>query len=120
MLKGEVVDTDQALDSLMEAILRLPRYLEGLRSSADDLPLTLLPLLNDLRAARGEGLLSDLSLFRPDMAQARFEASPRVARLLQDPKILANVGKLGQMFHRAVNSIVPGKDNNALYDNLQR
>lgn len=120
VLKGEVVDTDQALDSLMEAILRLPRYLEGLRSSADDLPLTLLPLLNDLRAARGEGLLSDLSLFRPDMAQARFEASPRVARLLQDPKILANVGKLGQMFHRAVNSIVPGKDNNAQYDNLQK
>ncbi|MCK7544345.1 Hpt domain-containing protein [Marinobacter bryozoorum] len=120
VLKGEVPDTDQALNSLMEAILRLPRYLESLHSSADDLPLSLLPLLNDLRAARGEGLLSDLSLFRPDMSQARFEASPRVARLLQDPRILANVGKLGQMFHRAVTSIAPGKDNGGHYDNLQK
>ncbi|MGM0570597.1 MAG: Hpt domain-containing protein, partial [Pseudomonadota bacterium] len=120
LLRGEVSDTDQALDSLMEAILRLPRYLESLRNSADDLPLTLLPLLNDLRAARGEGLLSDLSLFRPDMSQARFEASPRVARLLQDPKVLANVGKLGQMFHRAVSSIAPGSSNDVQYDNLQK
>ena len=120
VLKGEVASADQAVDILMEAILRLPRYLEGLRSSADDLPLALLPLLNDLRAARGEGLLSDLSLFRPDMSQARFEASPRVARLLQDPKILTNVGKLGKMFHRAVESTAPGANNSAHYENLQK
>ena len=120
ILKEQVDSPDQAVDILMEAILRLPRYLEGLRSSADDLPLTLLPLLNDLRAARGEGLLSDLSLFRPDMSQARFEASPRVARLLQDPKILSNVGKLGKMFHRAVESTVPGADNTIHYENQQK
>ncbi|MFL1406957.1 Hpt domain-containing protein [Marinobacter sp. M1N3S26] len=120
ILKEQVDSPDQAVDILMEAILRLPRYLEGLRSSADDLPLTLLPLLNDLRAARGEGLLSDLSLFRPDMSQALFEASPRVARLLQDPKILDNVGKLGKMFHRAVESTAPGADNTVHYENQQK
>lgn len=120
ILNGQVADTDQALNSLMEAILRLPRYLEGLRSSADDLPLTLLPLFNDLRAARGESLLSDLSLFRPDMSPARFEATPRGARLLQDPKVLANVTKLGQMFHRSVTSISPSKNNQLAYDNLQK
>ncbi len=120
VLKDQVGDADQAIDVLMEAILRLPRYLEGLRSSTDDLPLSLLPLLNNLRAARGEGLLSDLSLFRPDMSHANFEASPKVARLLQDPKILANVAKLGQMFHRAVNGTVPGSDNADHYGNLQK
>ena len=120
VLRHEVDSTDQAVDILMEAMLRLPRYLESLRSSADDLPLALLPLLNDLRAARGEGLLSDLSLFRPDMSQARFEASPRVARLLQDPKILTNVGKLGKMFHRAVENTRSGADNAIHYDNLQK
>jgi chemosensory pili system protein ChpA (sensor histidine kinase/response regulator) len=120
VLKEQVDSPEQAVDILMEAMLRLPRYLEGLRSSSDDLPLALLPLLNDLRAARGEGLLSDLSLFRPDMTQARFDASPRVARLLQDPKVLTNVGKLGKMFHRAVESTRPGSDNSAHYDNLQK
>lgn len=120
ILKEEVDSPDQSVDILMEAILRLPRYLEGLRSSADDLPLALLPLLNDLRAARGEGLLSDLSLFRPDMTQARFEASPRVTRLLQDPKILTNVVKLGKMFHRAVESTTPGANNSVHFDNLQK
>ena len=61
ILKSTVSNPDQALDVLMEAILRLPRYLESLQSSQDDLPLALLPLLNNLRAARGETLLSDLS-----------------------------------------------------------
>ncbi|MFW5823535.1 MAG: Hpt domain-containing protein, partial [Marinobacter sp.] len=120
ILKGQVTSPDQAIGILMEAILRLPRYLEGLRTSADDLPLSLLPLLNDLRAARGEALLSDLSLFRPDMSQARFEASPRVARLLQDPKVLANVGKLGRMFHRDVVGIAPGAANSVHFENLQK
>ncbi|SFR63135.1 chemosensory pili system protein ChpA (sensor histidine kinase/response regulator) [Marinobacter daqiaonensis] len=120
ILGNRVDSPDQAVGVLMEAILRLPRYLEGLRSSADDLPLALLPLLNDLRAARGEGLLSDLSLFRPDMTQARFEPSPKVARLLQDPKILANVGKLGKMFHRSVMATDPDQDNQVHYQNLQK
>src|SRR5690606_35871770 len=56
-----------AQETLMRAILQLPPYLERIQSSRRDLPLVLLPLLNDLRAARGESLLSETSLFKPDL-----------------------------------------------------
>lgn len=120
ILKQAVSDADQAVDVLMEAILRLPRYLESLESSQDDVPLALLPLLNNLRAARGEPLLSDLSLFRPDLSHASFEPSPKVVRLLEDPKILANVGKLGKMYHRATLGVASGHNLPEHLDNMQK
>ena len=52
------VDTD-GLDALMRAIEQLPSYVERVASGGRDVPLALLPLLNDLRAVRGAALLSE-------------------------------------------------------------
>ena len=46
--------TDEAYAVLMRGIVQLPDYLERLQSGHRDIPIVLLPLLNDLRAARGE------------------------------------------------------------------
>ncbi|MEP6940835.1 MAG: Hpt domain-containing protein, partial [Rudaea sp.] len=46
---------------------QLPDYLERLQSGHKDIPIILLPLLNDLRAARGEKLLTESVLFAPDL-----------------------------------------------------
>ncbi|MCY1270916.1 Sensor histidine kinase RcsC [compost metagenome] len=61
----------EALEVLMQAILQLPVYLERVQSARRDLPMIVLPLLNDLRAARGEKLLSETSLFSPDLSHSR-------------------------------------------------
>ncbi|MGV8710852.1 hypothetical protein, partial [Pseudomonas aeruginosa] len=42
-----------ALEVLMQAILQLPVYLDRIQTARRDLPMVVLPLLNDLRAARG-------------------------------------------------------------------
>jgi chemosensory pili system protein ChpA (sensor histidine kinase/response regulator) len=55
------VDAD-ALDALMRAMEQLPSYVERVASGGRDLPLALLPLLNDLRAVRGSALLSEGTL----------------------------------------------------------
>ena len=55
------VDTD-GLDALMRAIEQLPSYVERVASGGRDVPLALLPLLNDLRAVRGAALLSEGTL----------------------------------------------------------
>ena len=54
-------DTD-GLDALMRAMEQLPSYVERVATGARDLPLVLLPLLNDLRAVRGGALLSEGTL----------------------------------------------------------
>ena len=52
----------ESLDALMRAMVQLPRYLERVLAGGRDLALVLLPLLNDLRAVRGNSLLSEGTL----------------------------------------------------------
>ncbi len=55
------VDTD-ALDALMRSMEQLPAYVDRVASGGRDVPIALLPLLNDLRAVRGSSLLSEGTL----------------------------------------------------------
>ncbi len=55
------VDAD-ALDALMRAMEQLPAYVDRVASGGRDVPIALLPLLNDLRAVRGSALLSEGTL----------------------------------------------------------
>ncbi|NOZ52681.1 MAG: response regulator [Gammaproteobacteria bacterium] len=68
VLQGKVARKDDAYDVLMRAILQLPAYLEHLENGQQDLPVILLPLLNDLRTARGEHLLSENAFFSPNLS----------------------------------------------------
>ena len=67
ILEGSVDHRDDAYDVLMRAMLQLPDYLEGLQAGNKDVPMTLLPLMNDLRTIRKESLLTENVLFFPDM-----------------------------------------------------
>ena len=50
-------------------IVQLPDYLERLQSGHRDIPIVLLPLLNELRESRGEKGLSESVLFSPDLSR---------------------------------------------------
>jgi chemosensory pili system protein ChpA (sensor histidine kinase/response regulator) len=67
---GSVTRQNDACDVLMRAILQLPDYLDRLISGCQDIPLVLLPVLNDLRAVRGANLLSENVMFSPDLDAA--------------------------------------------------
>ncbi|MGE8407133.1 MAG: Hpt domain-containing protein [Pseudomonas sp.] len=56
---GHVAARGEAQGALFRALTQLPLYLERLRGARRDLPLLALPLLNQLRAARGAEALSE-------------------------------------------------------------
>ncbi|MDX1756928.1 MAG: Hpt domain-containing protein [Marinobacter sp.] len=120
LLNESIANTEDAIEVLMQAILQLPQYLEHLGTHKDDFPLVLLPLLNDLRAARGEPLLSDTSLFKPDLTPAQTRATPKASQRLQDPKVLSHLRKLRQMYQFALAGIVREDDLRAHFDYLQK
>ncbi|MBY8949834.1 Hpt domain-containing protein [Pseudomonas sp. SH10-3B] len=64
---GRVSQHDESIRLLQQALGQLPLYLDRVHSARRDLPLVVLPLLNDLRSARGESLLSETSLFSPQL-----------------------------------------------------
>ena len=66
---ADVSDRDEAYTVLMRGIVALPDYLERLQTGHRDIPIVLLPLLNELRGARGERELSESVLFNPDLSR---------------------------------------------------
>ena len=93
ILKGELEKTDDAYDVLMRAMLQLPDYLESLQAGNKDVPLVLLPLLNDLRTARNASLLSENVLFFPDIDTVAFQTDDFVAGIASG-QLLAQAKKL--------------------------
>ena len=120
VLNETVAHTDEAVEVLMQAILQLPQYLEHLASSQDDFPMVLLPLLNDLRAARGEPLLSDTSLFKPDLSPSKIRVTGKVSQRLQDPTVLGHIRKLRQMYQFALAGVIREADLGAHFDYMQK
>jgi chemosensory pili system protein ChpA (sensor histidine kinase/response regulator) len=68
LLDDAIRNKNDAYEVLMRGIVQLPDYLERLQGGHKDIPIVLLPLLNDLRACRGEKLLSEGVLFTPDLS----------------------------------------------------
>jgi len=71
LMHGSCNRESEALEVLMQAILQMPAYLDRVQRGRRDLPLLLLPLLNDMRTARGEKLLSENALFSPELKAAQ-------------------------------------------------
>jgi len=62
----QAAPSDQRVDALTRAIVQLPAYVETIMTGGRDIPLVLLPLLNDLRATRDKPLLSESTLLLLD------------------------------------------------------
>lgn len=78
LLNGSVPKSNDTVEILMQGILQLPGYLEKIQETRQDIPSLILPLLNDLRATRGESLLSGTALFNPNL-----QAGSEVAKVDQ-------------------------------------
>ncbi|SDT04139.1 chemosensory pili system protein ChpA (sensor histidine kinase/response regulator) [Halopseudomonas xinjiangensis] len=107
LMHGTVGREGEALEVLMQAVLQMPAYLDRVQSGRRDLPLVLLPLLNDMRSARGEKLLSENALFSPQIAeQDSAAASAEQQASFAGPDIARQLRKLRQAMQIAQAGIV--------------
>jgi chemosensory pili system protein ChpA (sensor histidine kinase/response regulator) len=97
LLRGEVADRDDACAALMRGVVQLPDYLERLQGGHRDIPIVLLPLLNELRATRGETGLNESVLFAPDLDRPLPEnlpAPPPAATKSARDELIPHLGAL--------------------------
>ncbi|MCK5325780.1 MAG: hypothetical protein KAJ57_07220, partial [Woeseiaceae bacterium] len=81
---------EDGLDALTRSMVQLPAYIERLLAGGRDIALVLLPMLNDLRAARGEPLLSEGTLLLLNLSPSRGEsAAARPKASGEDPVLVA-------------------------------
>ena len=76
LIDDRVAHRDDAYAALMRGMMQMPDYLERLQSGHRDVPIVLLPLLNDLRASRGEQSLHESALFTPNLDTLLPQAAP--------------------------------------------
>ncbi len=108
MIAGRVSNTTEAQEVLMRAILQFPVYLEQVKQTRRDNPLIVLPLLNDLRAVRGESLLTDTKLFMPNLAPAKKVSGARLPVTQDNVQFQAMALKLRQMYQYAASGFIRG------------
>ncbi|MDH3860579.1 MAG: Hpt domain-containing protein, partial [Gammaproteobacteria bacterium] len=101
---------EDGLDALTRAMVQLPIYIERLLAGGRDIALVLLPMLNDLRAARGEPLLSEGTLLLLNLSPTR-TTDKRGERegSGEDPVIVAQ--RLRPKFQLALLGWIKGGDN---------
>jgi chemosensory pili system protein ChpA (sensor histidine kinase/response regulator) len=106
LMNGNVSNEAEAQEVLMRSILQLPIYLEQVKSSRNDDPATILPLLNDLRAVRNASLLTESRFFSPNLSAAH-EISGQPIPATQNPEqFKAVVTKLRQMYQYAAAGVI--------------
>ncbi|MDX2298803.1 MAG: Hpt domain-containing protein [Xanthomonadaceae bacterium] len=93
---------DEAYTVLMRGIVQLPDYLERLQSGLKDIPIVLLPLLNELRAARGERGLSEAVLFSPDLSRPLPDSAAGPASPLPQEQLRQRAETLRNRFQAAL------------------
>lgn len=110
LLDGQIKQAEDAYTVLMRGMVQLPDYLERLQSGHRDIPIVLLPLLNDLRACRGEKLLSETALFSPDLGAPLPPSAAGSKAPVAQQLIAANGGRLRLAFQFGLLKWFKGED----------
>ncbi|MFC3608317.1 Hpt domain-containing protein [Stutzerimonas tarimensis] len=110
LLDERVANRSEALELLMQAILQLPLYLDHIQAARRDLPLIVMPLLNDLRAVRGERLLSETSLFTPDLGDLPLPLAADALLRLEAGELPTLLRKMRQMLQVALVAVIRNQE----------
>ncbi|HUH31620.1 MAG TPA: Hpt domain-containing protein, partial [Rhodanobacter sp.] len=83
LIAGGVAKREEAYTVMMRGLMQLPDYLERLSGGHRDVPVVLLPLLNELRASREQPALTESALFHPNLDAFLPEQAPAALSELQ-------------------------------------
>ncbi|KAA3640896.1 MAG: hypothetical protein DWP95_07790, partial [Proteobacteria bacterium] len=120
LLDDSIDDTDAAFDVLLRSILQLPDYLERIELGHKDVPIVLLPLVNDLRAVRSQRLLSESALFNPDLNLGVPEQIQNQDIALQGNQLTTALMKLRSAYQMALLKWIKHQHTEQAFDQLQQ
>ena len=109
LTEGSLTNEQDGLEVLMQAIIQLPHYLEHVKVGRRDLPVVLLPILNELRSTRGENFLSETSLFTPHV-EHNSPLTGTQKNLFTQPNFAPWLRKTRQMLQAATLQLLQDRD----------
>ncbi|MGV6826159.1 MAG: Hpt domain-containing protein [bacterium] len=133
-LEGQLQLDKRGAETLMLGLVQLPGYLESLESGHADIPLSLLPIINELRALRSARVASVISLYAPNLDQliasepvVPGSGNPEMARMVREKRNDFQLGLLSwykgedaSLGLRAVHEVIQHINANAGTERLRR
>ena len=119
IIDKKVSNINEACEILVQAIVKLPIYLRQILSNREDRPETLILLLNDLRAAQGQSLVSEGVLFSPDISSFKNLDENQVAAEPNSPTS-DMIKRLRQVYQLSLIKVIKDQDKAANYSNLEK
>jgi chemosensory pili system protein ChpA (sensor histidine kinase/response regulator) len=101
MIDGKVEPGSGAFETLVRGILSVPDYLARLQYNQKDSPVRLLPVINELRAARAAEPVFELDLFAPDLS-VRPPVEPGERRKTSEEEFIAAARSLRPALQQAL------------------
>lgn len=111
LLDGSVTNRDESLAVLIRSILQISPYLEPVCRGRLDLPAIVIPVLNDLRKARGETPLSKTPLFKSHLDEsvsAIIGDQLKVSPSFSENPLFTLLKKLRRMYQMALVGYIKG------------
>ncbi|MGY4491155.1 Hpt domain-containing protein [Pseudomonas sp. TE3610] len=106
---GRVTQQAEAVKWLLQAFTQLPLYLDQVHLARRDLPLVVLPLINDLRNARGATPLAETSLFGVELPTPEALDVNELAQI-DTPQLPEVLRKLRQSLQQALVGLMRDQD----------
>jgi chemosensory pili system protein ChpA (sensor histidine kinase/response regulator) len=100
LLEDHIRNREDAYAALMRGLMQLPDYLERLSSGHRDVPVVLLPLLNELRASREQDALTESALFTPNLDAVLPSHAPAAANAADAQRHKGEIGELRLRFQQ--------------------
>lgn len=118
LLDNKIAKPNEGLEVLMRAILQLPHYLEKIQRTKRDYPAIVLSLLNDIRSVRGVNLLSESTLFTPNMSHAHVVMGTALPITRDHTQFKLLISKLRKMYQYAAAGVANQVDVDENYEYL--
>ena len=100
ILVGRVKPDERLMESLMLGLVQLPNYLTRLEMGEPDVPLVLLPIINDLRAARNAPPASNIASYAPNLDRL-IESEPVIPGS-GNPGLPEMISQLRNKYHKGL------------------
>ena len=110
IVDGQLKQTDDMLEVIMRGLVQMPDYLGRLQGGHRDIPIVLLPLLNDLRACRSEKLLTETALFSPNLSVGLPSSAVGAQEATPAAAMRANASKLRLAYQFGLLKWIKGDD----------
>ncbi len=120
MLHNGNADCEESLNALTDAVIVLPSYLDRLQAGHEDLPILLLPTLNELRATYDENLLSEGTLFAPELDVIIPELSGSEADAIAANEFEAFARRIRSLYQGALLGWLQEQSKDSLLEPMQR